>query len=295
MSWDFGDPISGSENNSSEQDPVHVFSEPGTYNVQMILNFDCRTDTLVKTIIVSKPNIEITAVPPHCSESNGSVTATAVSHIPVISYIWQPGGQNTATISGLNSGSYTVTVCDSLGCTQSLSATLSGITSSLQVLSTDTAISIGDEVQLYASGGIHYIWTPAIDLNCASCPSPIAKPAETTQYCVTATDSSGCTLSKCIDIIVDVGTTYIPNSFTPNGDNLNDIFFPVVPPAHDFRLQIYNRWGNLVYTSDDPKSGWNGMYQGKMCKDDVYAYTLIFKDDFRNKSFRYAGKLQLIR
>jgi len=76
---------------------------------------------------------------------------------------------------------------------------------------------------------------------------------------------------------------FFPNAFTPNDDGLNDIFKPfTAAPLEKYSLQIYNRWGQMVFTSNDPLKGWNGKYHGVDITPGVYVYLCSYK--FYNKS-----------
>ena len=106
-----------------------------------------------------------------------------------------------------------------------------------------------------------------------------------------AVSDSGCPATSFIQeiTVLPAGVIIFPNAFTPNleGGNVlgfysqssinNDVFHPYVPPGREsviasYHLEIFSRWGILVFTSDDLKKGWDGYYQGKLCKQDVYAY-----------------------
>lgn len=100
-------------------------------------------------------------------------------------------------------------------------------------------------------------------------------------------------------------TIIIPNSFTPNTHNenngdfdnaigINDIFYPVIPKAKAYRLDIYNRWGDHLFTSEDQSIGWNGYYKNRLCQTDVYIYKIkvVF---LNNKEENYVGQVTLIR
>lgn len=79
------------------------------------------------------------------------------------------------------------------------------------------------------------------------------------------------------DQYVLVNTTHafsIPNVFTPNGDGINDVFFITSTELTDFRLFIVNRWGEVIFETNDPNQGWDGTSNGKKCSDGVYFYTL---------------------
>jgi len=91
-------------------------------------------------------------------------------------------------------------------------------------------------------------------------------------------------ITKTILVKNEIGV-YVPNVFTPNADGLNDVFLPVFTPygldETSFRMQIFDRWGHLVYSTSDLTKGWDGSYQNKgelAMKQEVYIYTLRYKD-----------------
>ncbi|HTF02833.1 MAG TPA: gliding motility-associated C-terminal domain-containing protein, partial [Bacteroidia bacterium] len=68
---------------------------------------------------------------------------------------------------------------------------------------------------------------------------------------------------------------FVPNAITPNGSGLNDLFYPVFAcGVSDYRLLVFDRWGNLLWESHDPAAGWNGTYKGNACQEDVYVYRI---------------------
>jgi gliding motility-associated-like protein len=67
-------------------------------------------------------------------------------------------------------------------------------------------------------------------------------------------------------------SVFIPNAFTPNGDGINDTFGVKGEGIENFAIRIYNRWGEVVFESDNPKKQWDGTYQGKPVKDGTYVY-----------------------
>jgi len=89
-------------------------------------------------------------------------------------------------------------------------------------------------------------------------------------------------------------TMYVPNSFSPNGDNLNEIWLPKGFNTKDVNFYVMNRWGNLVFTSNSLDTGWDGTYQGKMCQEDTYIYILKWKDR-RGRQYIDHGHLTLIK
>ena len=86
---------------------------------------------------------------------------------------------------------------------------------------------------------------------------------------------------------------YIPNAFTPNGDGLNDLFEVKAANIHTYKLEIYNRWGELIFTSDSPNVHWDGKYNGKDCPVDVYVVIIHYQGNSTPKT--YTGTVTLVR
>jgi gliding motility-associated-like protein len=87
------------------------------------------------------------------------------------------------------------------------------------------------------------------------------------------TSGFGCVDSTCDELDVDpFPTIYAPNVFTPNSDGHNEKFKVVVTYATKFRLEIYDRWGELLHVSTDPEEGWDGTYKGNAVQEDVYVW-----------------------
>lgn len=89
---------------------------------------------------------------------------------------------------------------------------------------------------------------------------------------------------------------WIPNAFTPrNKDDLNDVFKPIVIGVEDYKFLIFNRWGQLIYTTNDPEAGWNGTYKNQLCTDDVYIWKCEFKNIVSQQYESYVGHVTLVR
>lgn len=91
-------------------------------------------------------------------------------------------------------------------------------------------------------------------------------------------NSGGCTDSADAWICYrDTVIYHIPNAFSPNGDLINDEFMVQANGIREFEMLIYNRWGQLVFRTNDISKGWNGTFQGKPCQEDVYAVWIKYK------------------
>ena len=89
---------------------------------------------------------------------------------------------------------------------------------------------------------------------------------------------------------------YLPNVFSPNGDNINDVFGNLASPLPFlWDLEIFDRSGNIVYASKDPAIGWDGICKGKECQVGVYVWKLIYQNSPLEESHLLAGDVTLIR
>ena len=113
----------------------------------------------------------------------------------------------------------------------------------------------------------------------------------------TVTNSYGCsdTASASVLIIPDFGF-WVPNAFTPeNKDNLNDIFKPKVFGVEDYLFMVFNRWGELIYQTDDINAGWDGTYKNAKSPQDVYVWKCEFKNSVTELYESHVGHVTLIR
>lgn len=101
------------------------------------------------------------------------------------------------------------------------------------------------------------------------------------------------TAIKTIEVLPDFHV-YVPNAFTPNADGLNDFFFPVMRGVKRFSLQVFDRWGALIFSSNSPDNNWDGTYKGQACKQDVYNFTLQVLNN-KGEEKEYKGSLMLYR
>jgi gliding motility-associated-like protein len=125
--------------------------------------------------------------------------------------------------------------------------------------------------------------------------------SDTGRYCVTLAvrNSFGCpdTVEYCLDVLPDV-TLFVPNAFTPNGDGFNATFFPqgVGIDASDFKMWIFDRWGNMIWSTTTWGEGWDGKANGgsKVAQEDVYVWKIRCKD-LTGKVHDRVGHVSLIR
>ena len=157
-------------------------------------------------------------------------------------------------------------------------------------------------LNMNAIGDAQYEWTPANLLSCTDCPNPTITPTETTTVSVTVTDANGCeaTDSLTIEVNIELLEISIPNAFSPDFDGTNDRFTILGGGPNDriVSLQIYSRWGELVYEAEDlplgeSDRGWDGNYKGERQQPDVYIYHAVVLTEGEEQA--YTGDLLLIR
>lgn len=160
----------------------------------------------------------------------------------------------------------------------------------------DTLIRYGDGIQLLAEGAREYHWTPVRSLDNAYRADPYAQPIEPTLYVVRGFDAEGCSNADSVMVNIDFRSpTFIPSAFSPNGDGVNDVFgLQHLRSQRLLDFRIFNRWGNLVFQTQDPKAGWDGTFQSAPVDPDVYFYLIeiAYPDDYRET---FKGDVVLIR
>jgi len=122
---------------------------------------------------------------------------------------------------------------------------------------------------------------------------------DTGTYCasLTVTNIHGCvdSTTNCV-VIGPQFVLYIPDAFTPNGNGINDIFQPKGQFVSSFVMYIFNRWGDLIYTTTDITKGWIGSVNnsGPLCQEDTYIYVINAMDSKR-KQYNYTGRVSLLK
>ncbi|MEZ4739881.1 MAG: gliding motility-associated C-terminal domain-containing protein [Flavobacteriales bacterium] len=216
-----------------------------------------------------------------------------------ISFIWSPttglddptAPFPTATID--SPISYTVSVTDIYGCEASATVTFGLLPPPFVDAGPDQVMDLGQSVQLNATGQGLIEWTPPFGLDCTDCPAPLARPSESTTYTATLTDENGCRSSDVVRVLL-TGTIYVPNTFSPNGDGINDLFGASGTEIKTLKLEIFDRWGVLIYTGNTANAWWDGKYGGQDAPIDVYVWRIETEEMIGTKRTLY-GHVTLVR
>lgn len=164
-------------------------------------------------------------------------------------------------------------------------------------VSKDMLITEGTGTILIASNATEYKWVPDIYLNCSDCPSPYVVAEKSQRYCV-SDPTNGCAREACVlveIVCVNRGDMSVPSAFTPNNDGRNDKFCLQGWKycVSDFRIRIFNRWGQLVYETKENDFCWDGTFNGQDLDAGVYVYSI---DAVLNREpYSKKGNITLIR
>ncbi|MFA6924481.1 MAG: gliding motility-associated C-terminal domain-containing protein [Bacteroidales bacterium] len=280
---------------------------PGIYEITVTDSKGCQA---VKNVIVADSNklkLSFTSTSENCDRRNGTATVIP-SGESVYSYLWN-NGETENMISNLSHNKYTVTVTSGT-CIIKGSVTINNIpgpeadfTFSPSILDIETT-TIADFMDLSRPGGnpiIKWYWNFGDNNN-----SPVQNPSHNytnigtyTIYLV-VTDKKGCVDTAIKNIIYkDIYTVYIPNAFSPNDDGLNDVFGPKgnkIDTKEGFLMIIYNRWGEIIYKTNDYFKPWNGRFQydGEIVQIGTYAYKIQVKE-LDGPSYEFIGRVSVIR
>lgn len=210
-------------------------------------------------------------------------------------YEWspQPSATDSLVLSPAVAGIYSVIVEDDLGCWDSASVSVSLYPPASVTAGYETSIDFNESAQLFASGTGTYLWSPDSTLSCGTCPDPVASPETTTTYTVEVTDNNGC---KAIDQVTIHfrGSLFVPNTFTPNGDGVNDLFHALTREVAVYRLMVFNRWGELIFDTDRLEGAWDGTYKGQDSPIDTYVWRVDYTE-VNGRARTVYGHVNLLR
>ncbi|MES2680571.1 MAG: gliding motility-associated C-terminal domain-containing protein [Bacteroidota bacterium] len=160
----------------------------------------------------------------------------------------------------------------------------------------DTTIKFSQSIVLTATNALTYTWTPRYSISGTTGSVVTVNPTKTTQYIVTGKNSARCFSRDTINVIVieDCGDMFVPNAFSPNGDEINDVLRVRGVCLETLTFLIFNRWGEKVFETNDVNVGWDGTYHGEKLNTGVFVYRLEGKT-YEGKGFSSKGNITLIR
>ncbi|MEZ5058478.1 MAG: gliding motility-associated C-terminal domain-containing protein [Saprospiraceae bacterium] len=291
-----------------------VFVQPGRPSIYYVMATDTFGCSKMDTFTVGNymVGLDISNDTMICLGDEIMLSATSVFGTDILTYNWEP---DSAIVSGDSTGFiivaptedtwYTVKATNQFGCmkTDSVLVMVKDI-SDLFTISADPDTLIAgviDSSQLMVTNlpGYTYQWMdPNFILGPSDIPDPIAAPGGISRvYSVKITDTVGCMAVLEIPVIVIPlackDFVFVPNVFTPNADDLNDILYARAPESTDYYFAIYNRWGELVFETNDPNIGWDGVFNGQAVNADVYGYFVRYNCE--GEVFFKKGNVSVLR
>lgn len=230
--------------------------------------------------------------------------STTLSASGAVNYLWQPAmyvSDSTApniTVFPISTTQFTVYGYNTKGCLDSASANVVVYPGAVVDAGDDQTIYPGESAQLMADGNCSFFsWFPPNGLTATNIKDPLASPTVTTRYYVTAQTETGCNGVDSVDVLISTESLIdIPNAFSPgSGTGLNDGLHIIVKGIVTLNsFKIFNRWGQMVFSTTDINKGWNGQFNGKPQPMGTYVYVL---DAVTNTGRRFTkqGNVTLFR
>ena len=219
--------------------------------------------------------------------------------------IYGPNDTTTIKVNPSESRTYFVDVETAFNCRASreVFVFVSDMDSSTALLTgtRDTIVKVLNSELNVEPKGYAYLWSPTIGLSDPNSDNPIAKPAETTTYTVTVFDPEvpKCNVERSFivhveELFCEPPYIFLPNTFTPNGDGINDELELLGKYVEKMNLQIFNRWGELVFEANDQSETWDGSYKGNENWPEVFVYTLYVKC-IDGQEYKSKGDITLVK
>lgn len=138
------------------------------------------------------------------------------------------------------------------------------------------------------------VWDAHPTLSCTMCDYPVAAPLETTRYTATIQQNSCNASTQFTVVVLKDALVQLPNAFTPNSDGRNDFFGPAGKVPADFEMQIFNRYGEMIFRSNSIDTRWDGRCRGVLQSNNVYVYAVKYRN-MQNQTIHKKGTITLIR
>jgi len=282
VKWDFGD-----SQTSQLLSPTNSYANPGFYNVKLVVyKTDCSGifDTIIHKIWVAD---KADFLGPDTAVCATTKVKLGIAQVPEANYNWNTGATSNEITTGMT-GTYWMEI-ELNGCTIRDSIDVLPKNAPFVNAGPDTVVCTFKPIILRAQTNVptSYLWntgetTNAISIN------------KTGLYYVTVTHN-GCPASDSVSVTPGECDVYFPSAFTPNHDSYNDNFGVATEVSLKyFSMQIFNKWGQLVFTSNDTGNKWDGTFKGKGVPNGAYVWTVSYTDR-KGRKIADQGTVLLIR
>jgi len=255
----------------------------------------CQDKDSILIKVVATPSVNATLDTTICFGTTLPLQAT----ISASKFTWSP----TSSLTGFNtlrpvakpvsSTAYVIAVSDTLGCPKIVTDTIrvTVVPRIIPNAGNDTMAVIGRPMQLGASGGLSYIWNPSTFLNNPLIANPVftgAAGTDSVVYTVRVYTQAGCYAEDNVTVTIfnGIANIWVPSGFTPNKDGKNDILKPITKGIKQLiHFNVFNRWGQLIYTTSKLGEGWDGTYKNELQPNGAYVYEAVGIDFADNKVY----------
>jgi PKD repeat protein len=301
LQWDFGDGNTGTGLN-----PIHSYgnaSDEYVVKLTAVNTSNCINEVVSKRVRPSGEQVNANfGYVLQCDDRIVQFTDSSLSGIGTLGYQWTFGDGNSSTATNprhvyAGPGVYTarLTVASSSGCVTDTKEVQVTITEPVVSAGPDIVVSSIGPIQLQASGADKYKWQPSTYLDNPNIANPVMKARDAITYVVTGTNNLGCTDTASLKVTVIASAVItVPNAFRPSG-RFNPVLRPVLRKVNELRLfEVYNRWGQIVFTTKTMGEGWDGTYKGIAQPTGTYVWILEVVD-WNGEIVRKSGSSILIR
>lgn len=274
---------------ATTRDITYSYKQPGTYEVVMIVssNSSC-ADSTTMTIQVNPNVFAAFSVNPVCiNEPVVAVNNTVDPGGSTIFYLWDFGNGQTSTLRNPPVQVYSTPGDYVMSLTVSSTQCPFPLSIQKRFVRVDRPVPGINNPEVYAVAnlplglqarpvGATALWSPAVSLDNANSYTPVFNGNVERKYTIELKTVSGCiTVDTQVVKINKNIVIYVANAFTPNKDGLNDLLKPFMIGIRELRyFRIYNRWGEMVYETKDPKNGWDGRFKGEPVQTHTLVWTL---------------------
>jgi gliding motility-associated-like protein len=219
---------------------------------------------------------------------------------------WSPpnGLSNPASLTTTarlrTTATYVLTTVNGLGCVTHDTVTVKVNPQVIASAGRDTAIVVGQILQLHGTGGANYVWTPPTGLDNPHIQNPKGVydgSFDSIRYSLTVTDTTGCgdEATVLVKIFKTNPRIFVPTAFTPNGDGKNEFVAPIAVGISKIDyFRVYNRWGQMVFETSVNGKGWDGRLGGQPQATGTYVW-IVQGTDYLGKVVFDKGTVTLIR
>lgn len=311
FNWTFGSLATPST--STEKDPQNVvYSDAGKYFVKVIgKQFTCIDSFIDSVRVLQRPTAKINNFPTSlCDPAKVAFSNGSVSEYPA-SYIWETSDsavyvayEPTHVFSPVGVYSVTLTLVRGAPCPDTSKTSIQTFTVNpiprADFIYSPTLTSIFDPELFFenqASNDVikwHYDFGDGATSFYMNEKHRYQAPGT---YTVgqTVTNQYNCSsfILKEVKILPEF-RFWIPNTFTPDGNGLNDIFMPSTIGTLEYQFHIFDRWGEKIFSTEDNLKGWDGTYKGKLCQQDVYVWLITFRNEVSMQMEYHSGHVLLM-